>query len=65
MRTAYFNGKPDALAAAQVLQDLGFKSVVHRCTTETYTETVVAQLKRQNCEVAYDSNCDRVLGSLS
>lgn len=40
MRTAYFDGEPDALAAAQVLQELGFKAVVRRCTNETYTETV-------------------------
>jgi hypothetical protein len=40
MRIAYFDGEPDAQAAADVLQTLGFEAVVHRCTDETYTETV-------------------------
>ena len=40
MRIAYFDGEPGAQAAAQVLQELGFKAVVRRCTSESYAETV-------------------------
>lgn len=40
MQIAYFDGEPDAQAAAQVLQELGFNAEVHRCTDETYAETV-------------------------
>ena len=40
MRTAYFDGEPTAEAAAQVLRELGFKAVVHRCTNESYADTV-------------------------
>lgn len=40
MRVAYFDGEPGADAAAQVLRELGFTAVVHRCTDESYTETV-------------------------
>ena len=40
MRSAYFDGEPDAQAAAQVLQDLGFRAAVHSCTDESYTDTV-------------------------
>lgn len=39
-QTAYFDGEPDAWAAAQVLHELGFKAEVHRVGTETYKETV-------------------------
>jgi hypothetical protein len=40
MPTAFFDGEPDAKAAAQVLQDLGFTAEVIRCTDEPYAETV-------------------------
>jgi len=40
MLVAYFDGEPDAWAAAQVLEDLGFNAEVQRCTDEPYTETV-------------------------
>jgi hypothetical protein len=40
MLVAYFDGEPDAWAAAQVLKDLGFKAEVQLCTDESYTETV-------------------------
>ena len=41
MRSAYFDGEPDAQAAADVLHELGFEAVVHLCTNEPYTETVL------------------------
>ncbi|MGZ3496905.1 MAG: hypothetical protein ACXWNK_16510 [Vulcanimicrobiaceae bacterium] len=40
MPTAYFNAEPDALAAAQVLRDLGFTADVRLCGTEPYDERV-------------------------
>jgi hypothetical protein len=40
MRIAYFDGEPDAQAAAQVLQELGFTAQVYRCTDESYTQTI-------------------------
>jgi hypothetical protein len=40
MPIAYFDGEPDAQAAAQVIQELGFNAVVQPCTTETYGETI-------------------------
>jgi hypothetical protein len=39
-RIAYFDGEPGAQAAAQVLQELGFTAVVHRCTDEPYAATI-------------------------
>lgn len=39
-QTAYFDGEPEAWAAAQVLRDLGFNAEVHRVGTETYEQTV-------------------------
>jgi hypothetical protein len=40
MLVAYFDGEPDAWAAAHVLGELGFNAEVQRCTDEPYTETV-------------------------
>jgi hypothetical protein len=39
-RIAYFDGEPDAQAAAGVLRELGYTAEVHRCTDEPYAETV-------------------------
>jgi hypothetical protein len=36
---AFFDGEPDAWAAAQVLKELGYTAEVHRCTEEPYAQT--------------------------
>ncbi len=40
VRTAYFDGEPDAWAAANALHELGYSAEVHHVGTETYKETV-------------------------